>query len=101
MLIVAATDADSDDNGRVTYAITGGNEGTPFLIDNTEGRIRTNMKLDRETRDHYLLQVEAIDHVSGNYQEENFKELVHCQTKIFPVQYPHKYSCEWMSVCLE
>ena len=63
VVTVNAEDPDSGDNGRVTYAITSGNDGTPFRIEAGSGRIRTNRVLNREDVDHYLLHVEATDHV--------------------------------------
>ena len=64
-MTVSALDADTGDNGCVTYAITAGNEGTPFRIEAGSGAIRTNRLLNREEIDHYLLHVEATDHVSN------------------------------------
>ena len=64
VLSVTATDGDTGDNGRITYAIDGGNEGGAFVIDRTSGGIRTQMRLDREAVDAYKLVVTATDHVS-------------------------------------
>ena len=61
---VTATDADSGDNGRVTYEIVHGNTQEAFYIDQSLGQIRTNRQLDREEISNYSLEVRATDHVS-------------------------------------
>ena len=59
---VVASDADSDENGRVTYDLVSGNEENDFQI-NAVGQISTRARLDRETIDVYKLVVTATDHV--------------------------------------
>ena len=56
---VSATDPDEDDT--VSYAITAGNTGTAFDIDEETGAITVNAALDHETEDEYTLTVEADD----------------------------------------
>ena len=56
---VSATDPDEDDE--VSYAITAGNVGTAFDIDEETGEITVNAVLDHETEDEYSLTVEAED----------------------------------------
>ena len=65
VISVTATDTDSGENGRVTYRILKGNTMNAFHIDTSSGRIRTEVKLDRETVDSYKLVVAAVDHVSS------------------------------------
>ncbi|XP_076467630.1 cadherin-related tumor suppressor-like [Babylonia areolata] len=62
---MTATDADIGANGAITYVITEGNEGNRFTIAETTGEITVAGKLDRETRDHYMLTVVATDTGSG------------------------------------
>ncbi|GJQ86646.1 ft [Trypoxylus dichotomus] len=57
---VSATDADSKENGQITYRLDDDFEGT-FEIDAESGEIYTNIKLDREDIPSYELVVEAID----------------------------------------
>ncbi len=60
-----ATDLDSLDIGRLTYAITSGNDGEEFVIDASTGMVHLNCRqdtqLDRENKQFYLLQVAARD----------------------------------------
>jgi protocadherin-16/23 len=66
---VSAADADSGDNGRVSYTIIGGNTGSAFVIDPpTTGIVKTNVILDREITPQYKLEIEAADMApDGNY----------------------------------
>ncbi len=64
VLTVEAVDGDSGDNGRVTYRIADGNVGEAFNLDPNNGRIRSNVVLDRERVLSYSLLVVATDHVS-------------------------------------
>ena len=59
---ISASDADTGRNGRVTYAIIGGNIENAFVIDppNT-GIVKTNFILDREIHAAYRLEIEAVD----------------------------------------
>lgn len=57
---VKAFDADSADNGEITYRLYNDYEGT-FEIDADSGEIYTTMRLDREEQASYELVVEAVD----------------------------------------
>lgn len=57
---VAASDADSGDNGLITYRLMNDFDGS-FEIDTDSGEIFTTMKLDREDIPKYELIVEAVD----------------------------------------
>ncbi len=57
---IAATDADQDHYGSITYSIVDGSYGM-FVIDNMTGWINTTSELDRENRDSYILIVRASD----------------------------------------
>ncbi|KAK4886263.1 hypothetical protein RN001_002534 [Aquatica leii] len=57
---VSASDADSGDNGQITFRLLDDFEGT-FEMDSESGEIYTNTKLDREETPSYELIVEAID----------------------------------------
>lgn len=57
---VSATDADSGENGIVSYRLVNDFEGS-FEIDTDTGEIMTTMKLDREDIANYQLIVEAVD----------------------------------------
>lgn len=57
---VRATDADSDENGQVSYRLVNDFESA-FEIDSDTGEIFTNMRLDREDIANYELMVEAVD----------------------------------------
>ncbi|XP_069129376.1 protocadherin Fat 4-like [Argopecten irradians] len=59
---VSASDADSDENGRITYSIEGGDPNNNFTIDPVTGLIRTRTTLDREVRDTVNLIIYAVDH---------------------------------------
>ena len=65
---VLATDADSDNNKRVSYSLRGADNdaaaGNTFGIGSVDGVIWTRDALDRELRDSYQLVVEAADHGS-------------------------------------
>ena len=60
---VSAADQDEDDV--VSYAITAGNTGNAFAIDDETGAITVNAALDHETTDEYTLMVEAEDSTGG------------------------------------
>jgi hypothetical protein len=64
ILRVTATDADSGDNGLITFKISGGNEQQKFAIDPDLGDIYVNDALNREMVDIYQLVVVASDNVS-------------------------------------
>lgn len=57
-----ASDADSNDNGIVSYSIIGGNTGSAFIINPAvTGIVTTNVMLDREFAPMYLLKIQAVD----------------------------------------
>ena len=59
---VHAEDLDTGENAKVFYSILSGNEGDRFKIDSLNGKIVVNnARLDRETKDSYLLVVMATD----------------------------------------
>lgn len=60
---VTATDADSGNNGAVTYSLSG-TDHTSFRINPQTGQITTYTSLDREKKDMYSLTVTATDSVS-------------------------------------
>ncbi|XP_018058154.1 PREDICTED: protocadherin-like wing polarity protein stan [Atta colombica] len=60
VLRVAATDADTDLNGRVRYGLEDDGDGA-FTIDSTTGIIRTAKILDRESVAYYTLKAVATD----------------------------------------
>ena len=60
VLSVAATDADSGPNAKISYSIRNGTEWI-FGIDKDSGLIYTTGRLDREHRDAYHLEVVAVD----------------------------------------
>ncbi|GBP49666.1 Cadherin-related tumor suppressor [Eumeta japonica] len=61
VLKVEAHDADSNDNGRLSYRLVNNYEDT-FDIDADSGEIYTNIALDRESIPFYEIIVEAVDH---------------------------------------
>ncbi|XP_052868798.1 cadherin-related tumor suppressor [Anopheles cruzii] len=56
---VSATDADSEENGQITYHLRADYEA--FEINTDTGEIFTTMRLDREDTAHYTLIVDAVD----------------------------------------
>lgn len=58
---IEATDADSNENGRISYKLINDYEET-FSIDSESGEIFTNIALDRESISFYEILVEAEDH---------------------------------------
>lgn len=57
-----ATDSDTGLDGQLEYTITGGlNGGIDFTIDLQEGRVIVGAKLNRETRDLYVLNLTVKD----------------------------------------
>lgn len=61
VVTVYATDKDQDDNGRVSYAITSGNTGDAFEINNQTGLVKVKGVIDRENIKEYSLTVQAED----------------------------------------
>lgn len=59
---VTATDADDNENSRLSYHLVEGNHDNAFVIDPTDsGILKTNIVLDSEIRDTYKLTVMATD----------------------------------------
>ncbi len=64
LLSVRAVDADSGDNGRVTYSLSGSGDGVSdrvFSIDAGSGIVSLQAGLDREERDKFVVVVTASD----------------------------------------
>ena len=57
----AAEDKDSGYNGRLLYVITTGNDAGTFKVDTYTGELLVMSEVDRETRDHYTLNVTVFD----------------------------------------
>jgi protocadherin Fat 1/2/3 len=64
--VVSATDPDSGDNGRINFAIVGGDRHKQFSVDANSGHIRVASALDREMVSNYVLEVQAFDHGRPN-----------------------------------
>ena len=58
----ATIDTDSRDNGRVSYAITSGNEYGVFSLDAATGILAVTRPLDRESQNECALNVSATDY---------------------------------------
>jgi len=58
---LAASDADLDDAGRVTYRLVAGGGSAAFSVSAADGVVTTRRRLDRETEDRYQLTVVATD----------------------------------------
>ena len=59
---VSATDSDQGVNSNIAYQIADGNHDNAFVIDPAfSGIVKTNIVLDREIRDFYLLTIVAVD----------------------------------------
>lgn len=58
---VFATDADSNENGHVTYSIIKGDNNNQFMVDAETGYVSVADYLDRETVSSYVLEVLAKD----------------------------------------
>ncbi len=61
VVTVTATDADSGDNGKVSYAILSGDRHNQFAVDAISGRVTVASALDREMVSSYVLEVAAVD----------------------------------------
>ncbi|XP_041360351.1 cadherin-related tumor suppressor-like [Gigantopelta aegis] len=61
LVVVAAGDADSGDNGKLVYSIVSGNKNNTFTIGRSSGVITTRNIVDREGYDYYHLIVQAAD----------------------------------------
>jgi len=58
---VTATDADAEDNGRVSYSVVGGDRHNQFAVGAVSGEITVASALDREMVSSYTLEVQAVD----------------------------------------
>lgn len=67
VLSVAAQDLDSGDNGKIVYAIAGGDENGDFGVA-VNGTVFTRKMLDRETRPLYNLVLSATDSPKPPYR---------------------------------
>uniref|UniRef100_W5U6J6 Protocadherin Fat 2 n=1 Tax=Ictalurus punctatus TaxID=7998 RepID=W5U6J6_ICTPU len=61
ILHFTATDNDSGFNGRLVYAISSGNEDGCFTIDMNTGELKIICRLDRETKQFYILNITVYD----------------------------------------
>uniref|UniRef100_A0ABI7X6D8 FAT atypical cadherin 1 n=1 Tax=Felis catus TaxID=9685 RepID=A0ABI7X6D8_FELCA len=61
IIFMNATDLDTGFNGKLVYAISGGNEDSCFVIDMETGMLKILSPLDRETTDKYTLNITASD----------------------------------------
>ncbi|XP_030595735.1 protocadherin-20 [Archocentrus centrarchus] len=57
---VEVKDPDEGENGRTEFHVV--NSSGPFVVDNTQGTLRTTRNLDRETEDRYEFYLLARDH---------------------------------------
>ncbi|XP_064636197.1 protocadherin Fat 1-like isoform X4 [Lineus longissimus] len=58
---VEASDADSKENGQLSYAIIAGNDEKLFSVMEKDGTVKTTGILDREKNDKYILKIVAVD----------------------------------------
>uniref|UniRef100_A0A672LHY1 Protocadherin Fat 1-like n=1 Tax=Sinocyclocheilus grahami TaxID=75366 RepID=A0A672LHY1_SINGR len=58
---LSATDSDSGFNGKLVYVISGGDAGSRFVLDMDSGWLKVYAPLDRETTDHYTLNITVYD----------------------------------------
>lgn len=58
---LSATDSDSGFNGKLVYVISGGDKENRFIVDMETGWLLVYSALDRETTDHYTLNITVYD----------------------------------------
>uniref|UniRef100_A0AAR2L2E2 FAT atypical cadherin 1a n=1 Tax=Pygocentrus nattereri TaxID=42514 RepID=A0AAR2L2E2_PYGNA len=58
---LSASDSDSGFNGKLVYVISGGDTESRFVVDMDDGWLKVFAPLDRETADHYTLNVTVYD----------------------------------------
>ncbi|CDQ63922.1 unnamed protein product [Oncorhynchus mykiss] len=58
---LSASDTDSGFNGKLVYVISGGDTESRFIVDMNTGWLLVHTPLDRETTDHYTLNVTVYD----------------------------------------
>ncbi|XP_060237640.1 protocadherin Fat 1 isoform X3 [Meriones unguiculatus] len=61
ILFMNATDLDSGFNGKLVYAVSGGNDDSCFTIDMETGMLKVLSPLDREVTDKYTLNISVYD----------------------------------------
>lgn len=61
ILFMNATDLDSGFNGKLVYAISGGNDDSCFTVDMETGMLKVLSPLDREVTDKYTLNITVYD----------------------------------------
>jgi len=86
LLHVIAIDRDSRNNGRVSYAVTSGNEDGAFSLDAATGILAVTRPLDRESQNEYVLNVSATDH--GSPAKSSW-QLIHIQVEDVNDNPPH------------
>ncbi|XP_067948846.1 protocadherin Fat 4-like [Watersipora subatra] len=74
---VTATDEDQDENGRVTYQISDGNNQQFFKIDGDSGLVTINRRVDSDGLDNskIVLNISASDHGSNVLKNETTLEI--------------------------
>ncbi|XP_028998199.1 protocadherin Fat 1a isoform X2 [Betta splendens] len=58
---LSATDSDSGFNGKVVYVVSGGDTESRFIVDMETGWLLVYSPLDKETTDHYTLNITVYD----------------------------------------
>ncbi|TSN95695.1 Protocadherin Fat 1 [Bagarius yarrelli] len=58
---LSASDSDSAFNGKLVYVISGGDIQSHFVVDMNDGWLKVFAPLDRETSDHYTLNITVYD----------------------------------------
>ncbi|XP_051559265.1 protocadherin Fat 1a [Myxocyprinus asiaticus] len=61
IVLLSASDSDSGFNGKLVYVISGGDPESCFVIDMDSGWLKVYAPLDRETTDHYTLNITVYD----------------------------------------
>ncbi|KAG9335984.1 hypothetical protein JZ751_003383 [Albula glossodonta] len=61
VILISASDADSGFNGKLVYVISGGDTESRFVIEMDTGWLQVYAPLDRETTDHYTLNITVYD----------------------------------------
>lgn len=58
---VEAYDTDENENARIFYYLVGGDGSSLFMVGRTDGEIVTNVTLDREEKDSYVIFIKATN----------------------------------------
>ncbi|EMP33111.1 Protocadherin Fat 1 [Chelonia mydas] len=61
IILMNATDLDTGFNGKLVYAISGGNNDSSFTVDLETGMLKVLSPLDREVKDKYTLNITVYD----------------------------------------